>query len=85
MPRPTTGVSEHDQILLDADPGPRVDPQPDIETLAVRQLYHLVGKMWAQAHGLLHEKRKLKDRLSTLMKDAEEAKQEKAKEAEEKA
>ena len=83
--QPTTGVSEHDQILLDADPGPRVDPQPDIETLAVRQLYHLVGKMWAQAHGLLHEKRKLKDRLSTLMKDAEEAKQEKAKEAEEKA
>ncbi|KAH8060275.1 calcium-dependent cysteine-type endopeptidase [Aureococcus anophagefferens] len=83
--QPTTGVSEHDQILLDADPGPRVDPQPDIETLAVRQLDHLVGKMWAQAHGLLHEKRKLKDRLSTLMKDAEEAKQEKAKEAEEKA
>ena len=54
-----------------------VAPPPEV----VKQ----VTKRTDEAPLSLHEKRKLKDRLSTLMKDAEEAKEEKAKEAEEKA
>ena len=83
--QPTTGVSEHDQILLEGTPPNAVDLAPDVETLAVRKMYHLVGKMWAQAHGLMHEKRKLKDRLATLIKDYEEPRAAAKKEAEKEA
>ena len=79
--QPTTGTSEHDQILLEAPPPPLAEAAPDQESVAITQLYALVGQMWADAHHLMHEKRKLHDRLSILLRAAEKKKNAAAKEA----